>query len=242
MENFYSEYIKGGYWAIPMIIENSIGLRPTKLLTQLVSEFNFAIKHGYTYDNEFLTNYKRLYRCLNLTMDELNNLIQILAEHKFLDRFTCGIKDTWYIRLYPETILDFKKEQQEKLLFGKWDDGLTYSLNPTNQSLYFESTTLEIKNFIEQHTNNPNAIPIIYYTYFNFLVESYKNELGFSLEDAGLEFFKEKINSERNKENLSINNYKAVFKTMLDFYTNKLNELRDEIEGEPQSDFNSYGS
>ena len=41
---------------------------------------------------------------------------------------------------------------------------------------------------------------------------------------------------------MSINNYKAVFKTMLDFYTNKLNELRDEIEGEPQSDFNSYGS
>ena len=77
MENFYSEYIKGGYWAIPMIIANSMGLRPTKLLTQLVSEFNFAIKHGYTYDNEFLTNYKRLCRCLNLTMDELNNLIQI---------------------------------------------------------------------------------------------------------------------------------------------------------------------
>ena len=179
-----SALCQGGYNSVPPILAKTIGLDCSYVLSEIAAELNHAQKKKLTYNcDNFLCDFNRMANRLGYSFDDLIHHLHTLEEYKFIDIFDSNIEDTYYIRVYPENIIKFKEEQEQKHLFVKWDDGLYRSQNPIHKQLYFNKSTLYIKDFFDNHLKTPEIIPLIFYVHLNASVQSYEEKSGFCFTD-----------------------------------------------------------
>jgi len=144
------------------------------VLCQLISEYNHAYNNNLNYYDDFLCKPKRIIDFLGITYEELITALDELEDKNFLFYDNAYIEDTFIIMLFPSEIIKFKKDMERKYFFKAWDDGLISSQNPMYKTTNFETSTYNIKKFIDEHTKNPNAIPIIAYSSLNSYIRDYE--------------------------------------------------------------------
>lgn len=147
------------------------------VLMELLAELNYAQNNALSFGNDFLCNINRLSEILNI---ELNYLLEILEQLEELDLivvFDSNIEDTKPIGINLNNIINYI-ETNDRSDFINWNDGLKASLNPTNKSLNFNKSTLKIKDYLDSNLQIIDAIPLIYYSYLNSLIEDYENRFG----------------------------------------------------------------
>jgi len=174
-----SALTQGGYNSVPPILAKTIGLDGAYVLSEIAAELNHAQKKKLTYNcDNFLCDFNRMANRLGYSFDELMRHLHTLEDYKFIDIFNSNIEDTHYIRVYPENIIKFKEEQEQKHLFVKWDDGLYRSQNPIHKQLHFNKSTLYIKDFFDNHLKTPESIPLILYVHLNESIHMYEEKSG----------------------------------------------------------------
>ena len=176
--NMYKLYKEGGFNMLPHILSKTLGAVTTLVLSETVAQLNYADNNKLNYNSDFLCDLNRMANLLGLSEDELWEQLEKLENLKFIKVFNANIEDTSYIRVYQDNIINFKKEQEEKLHFGSWDDGLKRSQNPIHKATNFSDSTNFIKNFLDERLKDPEAIPLIAYCYLDAVLIDFENEYG----------------------------------------------------------------
>ena len=176
--NMYKLYKEGGFNMLPHILSKTLGAVTTLVLSETVAQLNYADNNKLNYNSDFLCDLNRMANLLGLSEDELWEQLEKLENLKFIKVFNANIEDTSYIRVYQDNIINFKKEQEEKLHFGSWDDGLKRSQNPIHKTANFSDSTNFIKNFLDERLKDPESIPLAAYSYFNDVLNCFENKYG----------------------------------------------------------------
>ena len=148
------------------------------ILSRFITELNYAQKNKLNYGSDFLCDLDKMANLLGLSKEDFQRHLEKLENLKFIKVFNSNIEDTSYIRVYQDNIIAFKKEQEDKLHFGSWDDGLKRSQNPIHKATNFSDSTNFIKNFLDERLKDPEAIPLIAYCYLDAVLIDFENEYG----------------------------------------------------------------
>lgn len=169
-----SDLSKYGY--IPTFPELTSKLSSTAniFLGHVIVSLNYAQKHNVAIDNDFLMDINRALTVLKFDIGDLDLSEQELSEAGFIECFDSDVEGCSYIRVNLNHIHQAIQTEKERRCFGSWDDGLLYSLNPNGRKLNFCSTTLEIKQFLDEKLNNSGTVPLIYYSKIDEGIREYE--------------------------------------------------------------------
>ena len=177
----YKDFSQGGFLMAPYIFIKTLQPTCTLVLSAIISEFNYAHNNRLNYNNDFLCNAKRMSEYLRLDEEDLSTAINRLQKLNFINIFNANIEDTLYIRVFQDEIIKYKLKQEKINFFGKWDDGLKRCQNPIHKKTTFLDSTNKIKEFLEEHTNYYEKIPMVMYSYLDDVVREYETTKGESI-------------------------------------------------------------
>lgn len=155
------------------------------VLMELLAELNYAQNNGLNFGNDFLCNINRLSEVLNIELSYLLEILKELQELDFIVAIDSDIEDTKCITVKLNNIINYI-ETNDRNNFINWNDGLKISLNPINERLNFNQSTLKIKDYLDSNLQILDAIPLIYYLYLNRVIENYENHFGNIFEDINV--------------------------------------------------------
>ena len=167
-----SEFYKGGRLLMPYIFIRTIGIFPTLLLSEILAQFNYAIKNKASDYLGFIFDLVRTCKVLNVDKNFLIEQLEYLKNLEFIEAHVIQLTDSLYIRVNNDKIILFKKEEERKNFSNNWDDGLLASVNPIHKKINFSESTLRIKHCFDTNSKNSKNIPILYY----FLIENILTE------------------------------------------------------------------
>lgn len=176
--SLYKEYSEGGYIMLPYILLKVLDAITITILSRFITELNYAQKNKLNFYDDFLCDLNKMANLLGLSKEEFQEHLKELKDLKFIEVFNSHIEDASYIRVYQDNIINFKKEQEEKLHYGSWDDGLKRSQNPIHKTANFSDSTNFIKNFLDERLKEPESIPLIMYCYLNAILIDFENQYG----------------------------------------------------------------
>ncbi len=177
----YKDFSNSGFLMAPYIFVKTLQPVCTLVLSAIISEFNYAHNNKLNYNDDFLCNTKRMSEYLGLNDKDLSTAINKLQDLNFINIFNAHIEDTLYIRVFQDEIINYKLEQEKINFFGKWDDGLYRCQNPIHKKTTFLDSTNKIKEFLEEHTNFYEKIPMVMYSYLDDVVRKYETIKGKSI-------------------------------------------------------------
>ena len=173
-----SEFYKGGRLILPYIFVRKIGIIPTLILSEILAQFNYANKNKVDNYLGFIFDFVRTCKVLNIDKNLLFEQLQYLENLKFIEIYNILLPDSFYIRVYEDSIISFKKEEETKNFSNNWDDGLLASVNPIHKKVNFSESTIRIKHCFDINSRNPKTIPILYYLLLENLIKDYEQLYG----------------------------------------------------------------
>lgn len=188
-------------------------LRETEaiVLMELLAELNYAQNADLNFGDDFLCDIERLSAVLNIEWNYLLEILKGLQELGFIEIFDPNIEGTRYIRVNQNNIISYI-ETNDGNDFISWNDGLQISLNPINKKLYFNKSTQKIKDYLDSCMQIPNAIPLIYYSYLNSVIEDYEKVFGDFFENVNIQEVTKDVLDIKEINSL---NYQRGFKYMI---------------------------
>ena len=169
----YSDYLK--YRNVPIMLDvPELSFEARQTLTYLEMLSNYAHKRNLDYGKSILLEIERCCRYLNIDESILNEALTELSEMKLVVVSKVGIDGYVMIDLYQSRVIDLLKARKEQSEFMNWDDGLSYSLNPTKTDYYFRESTMYIIDYLEKSIGYKNVIPVIVYCHLDETISDYE--------------------------------------------------------------------
>lgn len=182
----YSKLKQKGFIMLPYGLIRTMPTDKAIVLMELLAELNYARNNALSFGNDFLCDINRLSEVLNIELNYLLEMLEQLEELDLIAVFDSNIEDTKPIGTNLNNIINYI-ETNDRSDFINWNDGLKASLNPTNKSLNFNQSTLKIKDYLDSNLQIIDAIPLIYYSYLNSLIEDYETRFGNIFETANIQ-------------------------------------------------------
>lgn len=181
----YSKLKEKGFIMTPYSAIRTLPENEAIVLMELLAELNHARNIDLNYGDDFLCDINRLSAILNIEWNLLLEILKGLQELGFIAIFDPNIEDTIYIRVKQDNIINYI-ETNDGNNFMNWNDGLIISLNPINKGINFNQSTLRIKDYLDSYLQIPEAIPLIYYSYLNCVIEDYEKVFGDFFENVNI--------------------------------------------------------
>lgn len=164
----------GGLLMLPYIMIRELGVPATATLSQIISEYNYAIKNNFSVEGSYLTDEKRMADYLGITKYELKQILDLLQSYELISWYESEIEDTLQIFVWSKNIKQFKFKLDEKYNYIKWDTGLKQAQNPIHKANEFEESTLALKEHMERYYITD--IPIVIYQRCNDFILDYESD------------------------------------------------------------------
>lgn len=145
---------------------------------ELLAELNYANNNNLNYYDDFLCDLNRVCNVLNMEAKDLSKILGKLEQLDFFNFYPSDIRNTTYVRVNQTKIIEYIEQNEVNKHFMNWDDGLRSSLNPINKALEFNQSTQQIKDYLDTHLRNQNAIPLVLYSFLNDVVDNYEKHFG----------------------------------------------------------------
>lgn len=182
----YSKLKQKGFIMLPYGLIRTMPTDKAIVLMELLAELNYARNNALSFGNDFLCDINRLSEVLNIELNYLLEMLEQLEELDLIAVFDSNIEDTKPIGINLNNIINYI-ETNDRNDFINWNDGLKASLNPINKRLNFNQSTLKIKDYLDSNLQIIDAIPLIYYSYLNSLIEDYETRFGNIFETANIQ-------------------------------------------------------
>lgn len=169
--NIWQTLKEGGFVLVPYTMLKVLGPINSVVLGEIVSELNHAIKNHLSYNQDFLTNINRMADFLGMQYQEVISAVKELQEQALITVSNSYIKNTIYMVVNIDKILELQENIITEYLFCGWDSGLMMCQNPTHEKTSFTNSLNRIKIFIEENAKDLNPVPMIVYMHLNSIIK-----------------------------------------------------------------------
>ena len=176
--DMWNEYKLNGIIMSPYTMVRSLGADKASVLSQVISEFNYAHNNNLNFYDDFLFSPQRMSSYLGLTQEQLLNKLNELEQLNFIQVFDSDIEDTKYMRVNQQEIINFKQKVEQENMYGSWDLGLKRSQNPIHKKTNFCQSAEQIKKYLDEHMQEPEKIPLVMYSYASSAIEDFEEKTG----------------------------------------------------------------
>ena len=176
-ESIFKELNTLGNVNVYYSLAKSIGIVPAFLLGRLLSEQNYAEKHGFVdCYGSFITSVSVL-KQVGLSVEEIYDGINLLSNLQFLYLYQYDDHDSFMlnITLYKENIIKYVREKEVENNYQNWDFGLTdvQKIILKRENIIAKRCNLKrARQLIEAYTNN-TQIQDAFVDFVDSLHESY---------------------------------------------------------------------